>query len=346
MAPVNPNYTPRLLWLALLMPGLLACALVPVALNSFPGVAAPLPLPMEMPDIAPSAAVRADPAQEGIAPLPAMPAMWVHKNVVYRTIQGVDPILLSLDIYTPSSRGPHPIMVMIHGGAWRTGDKESQSVSEIKSSFFTQQNFIFISVNYRLAPDDIHPAQVQDVASALSWIMENASTYGGDTGRLYLMGHSSGGHLAALIATDEHYLAGYGLSPRALRGVILLDAAGLDIPATMSPSSTFMYTTAFGFDPGVWVAASPVYHLVPGEKAPPFLVCVGGQIPEWQQTGQQFAIKLASLGLPVRLVLLTEKTHNTMAMDVGLPFDPLTGNILDFIRLTLASAQPDLSSWR
>jgi arylformamidase len=261
-------------------------------------------------------------------------------------MQGVDPNLVSLDIYTPTSQGSHPVIVMIHGGSWKGGDKDTAAVSGTKSLFFTSKNFIFISINYRLSPDVIYPVHAEDVAAALAWIVNNIPLYGGDLQQLYVMGHSSGGQLAALVSTDGRYLAVYGLTPAALRGVILLDAAGLDIPAAMSASTTFMFETAFGANPAVWVDASPINHVAPEKDTPPFLVCTSGQDPAWSETGQEFEIKLIAASVHARLVVDLDKTHNAMNDDIGTPDDPLTKQVLEFIETNTPSERPSLLTWR
>ncbi len=154
-------------------------------------------------------------------------------NIPYARMSGVDPNLLSLDIYRPKSSSTNaqkPVVVMIHGGGWRTGDKGSESQGRQKASFFTGHGFVYVSANYRLSPEVQHPAHVEDVAKALSWIFDNIASYGGDPKRIFLMGHSSGAHLAALVTADEAYLNKLGKSPAMLSGVILLDSAGYDIP--------------------------------------------------------------------------------------------------------------------
>ena len=154
------------------------------------------------------------------------PSMQVFKDIPYLQEAGVAPNLLSLDIYTPASYGAYPVIVMVHGGSWRSGDKDTSEVSGTKSQFFTNNGFVFVSINYRLSPVVIYPEQVEDVAAALAWVYQHISGYGGDPGQLYVMGHSAGGQLAALVATDQRYLAIYDMKPGDLSGVILLDAAG------------------------------------------------------------------------------------------------------------------------
>jgi arylformamidase len=340
MTPAHHNRTIHLIAVIILLLGSSSCRLPQIQFASPTETVTPSPSASPSPTSSPTASPTPSPTST-----PA-PVMWAYQDIPYRQVDGVDPYLLSLDIYKPASLGPHPVIVMIHGGAWRGGQKDTAVVAGTKSLFFTSQSFIFVSINYRLSPEVIHPVQVEDVAAALAWIINNIPEYDGDPQWVYVMGHSSGGHLAALVATDERYLASYGLKPDIFRGVILLDAAGLDIPATMSPSSTFMYETAFGTNPKTWADASPINHVAPGKNTPPFLVCVGGQIPEWKETGQQFAIKLNEVGVLVRLVNILDKTHNAMNDDVGIPFDPLTENIMAFIQATMSLAHTSLSAWR
>jgi acetyl esterase/lipase len=274
------------------------------------------------------------------------PTKQVYKDIPYLQEAGVDPNLLSLDIYTPASSGTHPVIVMIHGGSWSGGDKGTQVVAGTKSQFFTDNGFVFVSINYRLAPKNIFPDQMEDVAAALGWVNLHIGDYGGDPGQLYLMGHSAGGQLAALVATDDRFLATYNLEPSNISGVILLDAAGLDIPGTMSPSLKFMYTTAFGENPRTWEVASPVYSVAPGKGIPPFLVCFAYQVAPFAQSSQEFAGKLASAGVKVWEYGTSQKTHTSINDDVGTLNDPVTVLIMLFLEETLPGTPLEPIIWK
>ena len=111
-----------------------------------------------------------------------------------------------------------------------------------------------------------HPAHVEDVAKALAWILDHIASYGGDPKRIFLMGHSAGAHLAALVTADEAYLKKFGKSPAMLSGVVLLDSAGYDIPRKLddfsdSPVPLPIYKGAFGTDRQSWIDASPIRHV-------------------------------------------------------------------------------------
>ncbi len=267
-------------------------------------------------------------------PLP--PPMMVYPDIPYTQIDGVDPNLLSLDIYAPlSGSGPFPVVVMVHGGSWREGDKRTQAVAGDKSVFFTSRSCIFVSVNYRLAPQAKYPAPVQDLAAAIQWIHTYIGHYGGDAGRVYLIGHSAGGQITALAATDEKYLTALGLGLNVLRGVILLDGAGIDIPSELNQDTQPMFEGAFGNDPEVWRQASPINHIESGKDIPPFLIFYAGQDSKGQSSEAELANALTAAGVKNWLVSAPDRTHATILVDVGTPGDPVTARIMDFIQQTL-----------
>jgi arylformamidase len=260
-------------------------------------------------------------------------------DIPYAQIDGVDPNLLSLDIYSPLTGGPNtprpvgvfPVVVYFHGGSWRTGDKRDATVPGVKSPYFTSQGVIFVSVNYRLAPLVKHPAQVEDVAAAVAWVHMYIDYYGGDTRQIYVMGHSAGGQLAALVATDERYLAAHGLKLDSIHGVILLDGVGLDIPAMITPSTLSMFETAFGSDPTVWREASPLYHISSGKGIPPFLMFYAVENGKGLATSQEMAQALTAAGVDNELVAAEGRNHATIVDAIGTPGDPVSARIMEFL---------------
>ncbi|MGD0879620.1 MAG: alpha/beta hydrolase [Anaerolineales bacterium] len=263
------------------------------------------------------------------------PTKQIFKNIPYLQKAGVDPNLLSLDIYTPASEGLHPVIVMIHGGSWSGGDKDTVMVSSTKSQFFTNNGIVFVSINYRLSPAVTYPEHAEDVAAALAWVSMHIRDYGGDPGELFVMGHSAGAQLAALVATDARFLSIYNIKPSDLRGVILLDAAGLDIPGTMSPTLTPMYTNAFGTNPLTWAEASPVTYIAPDKGIPPFLVTYTFQVTPFTQSSQEFAGKLETAGVTVWEYGISLDTHDSINDNVGTLYDPVTNLIMIFMEETL-----------
>jgi acetyl esterase/lipase len=260
-----------------------------------------------------------------------------YLDIPYATIKGVDPNLTSLDIYAPETNGSWPVLVMIHGGAWVEGDKSNYNNTYYKPPFFTGQGFVYLSINYRLSPAVIHPAHVQDVARALAWVSANIHKYNGDPQRIFLMGHSAGAHLAALVAVDERYLRIHDLGLDVVKGVILLDGAGYDIPKLMKVNDGLqdMYTTAFGENAAAWKDASPISHIAPGKPIPPFLLFTAGARPASFVLSNDLAQALQRAGIRAEVETEPDKNHGTITGDIGRPGDPVTAKIMQFLESLL-----------
>ena len=194
-------------------------------------------------------------------------------DVGYAQIAGVDPNLLSLDVYRPLGAGPFPVVVFVHGGGWHTGDK-GPSV-HAKADWLTAQGILLVSVNYRLSPTPVldpapgrltFPTHAQDVGRALAFVRANVATLGGDPGRIALMGHSAGAHLAALVGSDPRY----GGAPAC---VVALDTHAYDIPFYLDtfapPVQAALYVNAFTDDAALQAEASPIQYVA---TAPRFLI--------------------------------------------------------------------------
>lgn len=110
-------------------------------------------------------------------------------------------VSLKLDAWIPEGRGPFPAAILVHGGAWRGGDKQTF----IKPIFepLTQAGFAWFTINYRLAPDHVYPAAVDDLVQAVNFVKAHAREYKVDTKRLALIGESAGGHLVALVGARD-----------------------------------------------------------------------------------------------------------------------------------------------
>ncbi|GKT17504.1 alpha/beta hydrolase [Acidovorax sp. SUPP2522] len=188
---------------------------------------------------------------------------------------GNDP-LQRMDVYLPpaSARpaaGPRaPILFMVHGGAWRTGDKAMERVVQEKVARWVPLGFVLVSVNYRLLPDTGVALQAHDVATALATVQQRAAQWGADGTRTVLMGHSAGAHLVALLNAQPALAQRAGAAP--WLGAVSLDSAVLDLPALMGAPHAPLYDEAFGDDPAYWAALSPYDQLVPG-AAPFQFVC-------------------------------------------------------------------------
>ncbi len=236
-----------------------------------------------------------------------------------------------LDIYQPEDCQSCPVIIYIHGGTWVLGDKGGLSY---KAKSFTSQGYIYISINYRLSPDHQFPAHAQDVAHAFSWVKNHIQEYGGDPEKIYLMGHSAGGHLAALITLDEQYLATFNLKPSDINGIIGIDSAAYYLPSLFSaePENQYLFSWAFGDNPRDWEIASPINHIKEGKTIPPFLLLVADGREISKTVNENFAQKLCEYGYNATIFHFPNKDHVSIDYDLGKENDPVFPVILDWLR--------------
>lgn len=173
------------------------------------------------------------------------------------------------DVYLPAKPDGR-LVVMVHGGGWRWGDKAMAAVVDRKVERWLPQGVTFVSINYRLLPEADPALQAADVAAALADVQRRAPRWGADPARVVLMGHSAGGHLVSLLAADPTRWTNIGL--RRWGATVSLDSAALDVPMLMMRPHPPLYDTAFGNDPTYWQAVSPLHRLAPG-AIPVLAVC-------------------------------------------------------------------------
>jgi arylformamidase len=164
-----------------------------------------------------------------------------------------------MDIYLPDRATNAAVIFMVHGGAWRFGDKDNSRVVNNKAKRWVSQGVIFITVNYRMLPDADVLEQAKDVARALAFAQSKATTWGGDPNRFVLMGHSAGAHLVTLLAVQPSKAFALGAKP--WLGTVSLDSGAMNVPAIMQGDHARLYDKAFGKDPAFWRATSPLHQL-------------------------------------------------------------------------------------
>jgi acetyl esterase/lipase len=189
------------------------------------------------------------------------PEIEIIKNVAYQDDKSADAERHKLDLYLPRDRKNFPTVFFVHGGSWKSGSKDEYAKL---GELFANDGLACVIVNYRLSPKVQHPAHIEDVASAFAWTVNNIEKYGGRKDRIFACGHSAGGHLVALLGTDEKYLKRQDLSLRDVRGVIAI--SGVHEINPLLP----MFRNTFGKDKDECRAASPIAHVSKGD--PPFLL--------------------------------------------------------------------------
>jgi acetyl esterase/lipase len=244
-----------------------------------------------------------------------------------------------LDVYAPDGASSLPVVFWIHGGGWQTGDKTDV---QIKPRVFGERGFVFVSTNYRLLPHVDMGELIRDVARALGWVHRNIAHYGGDPGRILVMGHSAGAQLAALLCTDERYLQAEGVSFAALRGCVPVDGDTYDVPAIIMtvevrqtvhhlPLPEFGHRVKFGNDPRRHLEYSAVTHVARGKGIPPFLILHVAEHPDVTAQARRLGAVLEAAGVPVRIFGARETTHNLLNVNLGRSDDPATQELFRFL---------------
>lgn len=231
--------------------------------------------------------------------------MKVIRDVAYDTVvRG-----RQLDIFLPETKAAAPLVVLIHGGGWISGDRTTFHDS---AEWFVQQGIAAACVGYRLAPLNPYPAAIDDVLQSIGFLRDHASEYNVDPNQIVSMGNSAGGHLACMAGLKQTF--SNGEPAQNANGVISI----CSITDIRNPHES-QYPVAFSFldqfmvksvheAPEMYVEASPITHV--SEKAPPFLIFHGSHddiVPPEQS--KQLYDALCQAGVSADLQILDREGH-------------------------------------
>jgi len=244
-----------------------------------------------------------------------------------------------LDIYAPKDAKNLPVVFWIHGGGWQAGDKSS--VQE-KPKAFVDRGFVFVSTGYRLLPKVDMLTIFQDVAKSLGWVYKHIREHGGDPDRIFVMGHSAGAQLAALLCIDERYLKAEGVPFSALKGCVPVDGDTYDVPAIIEtaetrrrvhgePQAKFGHREKFGNDPEKHRDYSAVTHVEKGKGIPPFLILYVADHPDTTAQARRLASVLKEAEIPVTAFGAKDTNHTKLNDNLGVADDPATKAIDAFL---------------
>jgi acetyl esterase/lipase len=267
------------------------------------------------------------PGQASAEPLP--PGTRVQRNLPY----GPDPAQ-RMDVYSPPNPQNAPVLLMVHGGGWRRGDKAYPNVVNNKVAHWLPQGYIVISINYRMLPKANPLQQADDLGKALAYAQAHAPAWGANPAHFILMGHSSGAHLVSLLTADPTIATAQGAKP--WLGTVSLDSAAYNVVAIMQARHFGLYDQAFGTDPSVWRKASPLLRLTKA-AFPMLLVCSTRRLDSPRQA-QAFADKDNALGGHAKL-LPEDLDHGQINANLGLPGD-YTKQVDAFLRSLLSKQEP------
>lgn len=235
-----------------------------------------------------------------------------NKNITYLPVdKTTDKPAQKLNVFAPKkSDDLKEVLIFVHGGSWNSGRKE---IYNFFGTRWARKDVVTVIVDYPKSPKAGYDEMAMNVATAVKWVKENIKTYGGDPDKIFISGHSAGGHLAALVGIKKEYFERVGTA-NPLKGIILIDAAGLDMYGYLQgenfePGNTYLNT--FSNDPKIWKEASPLYFL--HSNMPPMLIYRGSKTyPSIEESNEKFVTVLKAFVPKPNYTILSGKKHVPM----------------------------------
>lgn len=239
---------------------------------------------------------------------------------------------LSLDVYAPANARGAPVIVFFYGGSWLGGERDWY---RFVGDALAAHGVVVAIPDYRKLPEVDLDGFMRDAARAVAWMHDHAVDYGGDPRRLFVMGHSSGGHIAALLATDPRWLARQGLIPRDLAGCIGLAGVYAFLPADVDDDEML---DVFGATPEERREAAPVAYV--RGREPPMLLLSGGADHEVDaENSRELATALRSKGERVDLRIYPGVGHSALLLALSQPLRSHAPTLRDVLAFVGAEAR-------
>lgn len=243
-----------------------------------------------------------------------------------------------LDVFAPATGSNLPVVVWVHGGGWMRGSKNEV---DHKPTAFVEKGFVFVPVNYRFVPAVIMDTIVRDVAKAVGWVHKNIAQRGGDPSRIFLMGHSAGAQLAALLCTDSRYVEAEGVPRRSIKGCVPVDGDTYDVPLQVAtatarrkglkqPPPKMGHPEKFG-NLERQRELSAVNHVAPNRGIPPFLLLHVADHTDTTAQAHRLWAALDQAGIPAKLFGAEGTDHVKLDRDLGLAGDAATQALWEFV---------------
>jgi acetyl esterase/lipase len=234
-----------------------------------------------------------------------------------------------LNVFVPrkSSATQVPVIIFVHGGNWNSGRKGTY---DLLGRNFASKGVITVIPDYTLSPEVSYDDMARQIVSVIQWTKKNISQYNGNPNSIYITGHSAGGHLGALAVMNPKY----GIDSGTIAGIILNDAAGLDMKNYLEgnpPTEKDDYLATWTSNPEQWKDASPIYFL--NKNTPPFLIYVGDKTyNSIKIANSRFVTALQPFQPDVTPIRLNKK-HVPMVLQYFSPWSNRFDEIIAFMKL-------------
>lgn len=210
-----------------------------------------------------------------------------------------------LDVYRPTAvqyRGKTlPVVVFFFGGSWRSGKR---AWYEFFAAHYALKGYVVVVPDYRKAPNYIFPSFVDDAAASVAYVRNNAAKLNVDQKRLYVMGHSAGAHIGALLMLDAQYLQAQRMSPKEIKGFI-----GLSGPYDFLPMTDPLVVEVFKGDANL-PESQPINYAQFGAQAPPMLLIHGqDDVLVYPKNSVNLSAKVNAAGGQAKVVVLAKIGH-------------------------------------
>jgi acetyl esterase/lipase len=259
------------------------------------------------------------------ASVSALAEIKVVKDVPY--VDGSKDSMHKLDIYLPESKLPAPVLFWVHGGGLTGDDRDSTDNTGVGFRF-AREGFVTVVISYRLSPQVMHPAHVQDVAKAFAWTVRNIASHGGDANKIIVSGHSAGAYLVGLLAYDSRYLQHEKLSTDRMLAVIPI--SGFYFVDRVAPMPD-RPTSVWGTDRDDWQEGSPAQYA--RKDAPPAILIYADGDEDWRrQDNEDFKTAVSRAGGRIETHQISERNHMSILRRIPSPDDDTTALMLQEIR--------------
>ena len=219
-----------------------------------------------------------------------------------------------------------PVLVFIHGGNWNSGRKGTY---DLLGRNFANKSIITVIPDYTLSPNASYDTMTEQIAQVIIWCKENIHKYGGDPNQIFVSGHSAGGHLGALAVMNPKYK----IDPKSISGIILNDAAGLDMNNYLEgnpPTEKDNYLATWTSIPEKWKEASPIYFF--NKNTPPFLIYVGDKTYNSIKVANSRFVSVLNPFQPNVTPIRLNKRHAPMVLQYFNPWSDRFDETIEFIK--------------